>query len=563
MDLFKPRFRSSLFALVCFAWCAFIAMPFTLFARNDAEFNSGFLGIAGHFILPLAGIVLAGSALLALLPARPFRIVLSVVVMLLALVYLQGNFMVWDYGPFDGGEGIEWENYAREGMIDIAVWIALLLVALTANRFIARFYKGILVFLVLAFSLGAAGEFVEGVPRLLSEDQESKSDSLFQFSSTRNVIIVVLDTFASPAFEAIVGRSPAVAEQFSGFTFFRNTVAPFSTTAPSIPAILTGREYDNSQEFKQFLSSVLPERSLPSVLDQSGWQVDVMSMSQLCSRIKGSCHALNKVVAKDMASVERREALELLDLDLFRILPQPLRKKVYNHERWFLQRMFSRGGSPRSLYNSVRFFEVFDREARVSGDKPSFKFIHLMLPHPPCAFDANCKTRKPGKGRPKKQDYENQGACALKLAGKVIEMLKKNNLFEKSMIIVTADHGYAERYIPFKNSKKLPIPEQAMPLLLVKPFGKNAAEPLAVSQAPASLLDISSTIGDSVGMKGTFPGESLLALSPDAPRVRRYKSYGWNDEFWGRAYLPRMQEYEISGDVRDPAAWEWKRALGH
>lgn len=554
MENYKSRVLAAGLTFAATAYCIFIAVPLLMFSQNDAEFNAGFVDIILHFVPVLVAAVTAASLVTAAIPARGFRIILALLVTVLVLLYLQSSFLVWGYGPFYG-EPIKWERFSRAGLIDTSVWSLGLVLGLLGRNILVRNYKAIVLFCTLAFTFSAGIEAFREKPRLRSEVKESKSDSIFAFSRDKNVLIVILDTFSSPAFEAISQGSPETRRDLSDFTFFRNTLTSFTTTAASIPSILTGIEYDNKVPYKKFLTEVLADKSLPSVLLSKGYQSDVMSMTQLCARIKGACHSLNRVVARDIGSVEWRELLELLDVTLFRVLPQPLKKRVYNNEKWLLQRVFAEGGSPRSLFNSVGFWEVFERQANTAAEKPTFKFLHFMLPHPPCRFDSQCNVRPAEKGKPSKEAYEGQAACGIQLVRKMISTLRRTGAYDNTFIIVAADHGYVQRYIPFKNNSGLPVPEQAMPLLLVKPFGKTSASEMTVSNAPAMLKDIPKTVAEALGIDNSFPNESLFSLTEGMQRVRHYRSYGWNDDAWGRTYLPKMAEYAISGDVRDPASW--------
>ena len=371
----------------------------------------------------------------------------------------------------------------------------------------------------------------------------------------------MLDAFVAPGFEAIIRRSPELRRAFSDFVLYPDTLAAFSTTSPSIPALLSGIEYDNSEPIKRFLRRALGEASLPAVLERSGYQVDVMSLPQFCPILKQSCTSLGKVAARDPMQEERGELLELLDAALFRALPQALKKAVYRNQRWFLQRLLSDGGSPRALFNSLRFVDVFERSAASSASRPTFKFMHLMLPHPPYRFNARCEPAPRAK-EPEKKKYEDQAACALRLAERMLSTLKTLGIYDRSTIVITADHGYSVHYLPFQRPKQLPIMEQALPLFMLKGEGAaGQADGPSISRTPVHLSDLPKTAADILLVEADLPGESVLKLAPGAARVRRYRSYGWRNEFWRRDYLPTMREFLISGDARDAAAWQPGRLL--
>lgn len=541
--------------IICLLYLSFISLPFVLFHHNLSEFHSGYFNIIRIALIPLAVSVIAVTLILAALPRFFATRVTALLISLCVLVYIQCTFLVSNYGPLTG-EPINWDSFAVTGVFEGALWVLVLLTSILLPDPILKARNVILSFVVLASTLGMVIVVFERELRLFTPPQKTVATEAFRFSMDRNILEVVLDSFSSPAFESVIDADPSLREALRGFTYYPNTITSFTTTAPSIPSILTSAQYDNTESMKRFLDRTFAENSVPALLDEHGVDVTVMSLPQLCSRIDQSCSSLGRAVSTDERKIARQELLELFDLSLFRAAPQPAKKLVYHDERWFFQRLFSQKGSPSSHYNSLRFVDVFERNTAANAVKPTFKFFHLMLPHAPFIFDSECEPTLRGKKlKSKKEPYEEQATCALRLFLRMVNVLKERNLFNNTMIIVHADHGYTVRYLSYTRAKELPILEQAMPLLLIKPFESNPQNELAVSQVPAQLIDIPKTIADALSINSRFAGDSIFRLTPDTPRTRRYRDYGWHNDFWGDAYLPKMQEWEVTGHVRDGESW--------
>ena len=413
-------------------------------------------------------------------------------------------------------------------------------------------------FIVLA---EIAGSLIEGYPQLSkanSETNANSSQAVFNFSPSKNVIIIVLDSFVSPSFTAITKSNPALAENFKDFTYYQNTLAAFSTTAPSIPAILSSQRYDNQIPMNEFLQAAMPT-ALPVELNKRASDVSVLSLPQLGPAMHAPCYRVSNVVAQHPQIVEFQEALELLDFTLFRSTPQFLKRKVYAKQRWFLQRQFSRQNNPRPLFDSIELINSFTRRADIKAEAPTFKFIHLMIPHPPLRVDKNCAAIE-RRNKSNKADFEAQASCALKLVSQFTQKLKDIGIYDSSMIVVTADHGYALHYLPFKRPAGFPILEQALPLLLIK-YPNSKATNLNISDAPASIIDIPATVMDSLNYEYQFEGQSLVKLQSDAARERVYRRYAWTNDFWHRDYLPKMQELIVNGDVKEIGSWKLGKLL--
>ncbi len=551
---FRSKLGLAAAVLGCLCTTLLVIVPVIVFASNETEFSAGLVSMLRHVVLPLCLMVAIGALLLAALPEILYRTLVAILLALLVLVYLQGSFMLWDYGVFDG-QRIQWQDFARQGYIDATIWVIVLTSAVIFQRRLLRWHKPILIFLGLVFGLNLITAIAGKDLKYLSVPRPRGTDTLYSFSAEHNFIVIILDAFSSPGFEAVLKNSPELRQTFSGFTFYPNTLAAFSTTAPSIPGLLSGMEYDNTETMRSFLKRALGERSLPAVLERNGYQVNVMSLPQLCPHLGQPCISLGRVVAKDAQQEERSELLELLDVTLFRSLPQVLKKPLYRNQRWFLQRLLSDGGSPRPLFDTVRFVDAFERNANSTASRATFKFLHLMLPHPPYRFDATCTAIENTKGNDKKK-YEEQATCALHLTERLLGKLKALGVYDNSTIVISADHGYSIHYLTAQRPKNLPLMEQALPLFLTKLEQANTQDPMAISHVPGRLTDLPRTIADILKINADLPGESILKLQDSSPRMRSYRNYGWNNKLWHRDYMPTMYEFHINGDARDPAAWQ-------
>ena len=115
--------RLALNFLVVAAWLGctvVISIPGSIFLANRGEFTIQTAHLF-MFTVPLfvAGIGFA-SIIYAAIPrvGRPY--VVATLFALAGLVWLQGNILVWDYGPLDG-RSISWTVNRSRGFIDAAI----------------------------------------------------------------------------------------------------------------------------------------------------------------------------------------------------------------------------------------------------------------------------------------------------------------------------------------------------------------------------------------------------------------------------------------------------------
>lgn len=161
---------------------------------------------------------------------------------------------------------------------------------------------------------------------------------------------------------------------------------------------------------------------------------------------------------------------------------------------------------------------------------PLFYFMHLYEPHTPYEPPEPYKSKY-------SLPYDGEIAAADQYVGDFIDFLKKNDLYDQSLIILFSDHGEGlhehgeEEHGMFVYRETLQVP-----LIVKLPKQKLAGTHVA---APVQLVDIFPTIIDQTKAKADtthLAGRSLLAsINDDKPRMIYSETYyprfhfGWSD----------------------------------
>lgn len=564
MKLYSSRLSTSILAWLSLFLQVFVFMPFLIYATNKDEFSAGFLSIIANATLPALCLLSVFVLLSSILPPRIYRAGLALLLGLSLLFYVQSTFLVWDYGLFDGKD-IAWEAYRTLGKVDLALWTATLIIALYTAAKIEHHGRDCALFLLFLSSTNIIAPLFDSFTdthrlRWLTPPQDTSLTDLANFSKERNILHIILDGFLSPAFENIVKEDETYRNYFSDFTYYRNTLASFPTTAPSIPSILSGIDYDGSMTLPRFYESTLRKNSLPSVLTLSGFDTHLATLGHYCHFLSVTgCAPLARYNASDGKTLALKELAMLFDISLFRGLPQFLKVLVYNEQKWFSQQLFRKRKGPDIHVESLDLVDSFTAMAQASALKPTYKFVHLIIPHSPIRLNAACQSRS-RKRRPTLLDYQAQARCALKLAHRVIEELKELNVYDQTMLIVSADHGFRTKFDHIEDqSKDLPSISYALPLLLIKPFHHRG--PLQTSEVPARLADLPATVQDALNLNNPFPEKSIFSLNPSEQRSRLFRYYRWKHRNWTGETLPPMKEYIVNGHAWDERSWNYERSL--
>ncbi len=555
-----------LLTVFCFA-------PLGVLLLNAAEVAvspGSVLELPRWLVLCLSGVFIG----CLLLPSAVRRSIACLALGAAALFYLQGNFLVWDYGPLDGTD-IDWQAHRWVGWLEVLVWLLVPLLVLYYRETLWRHLLGLSLLLVVVQGASLIAHLVSGktFPRDGSETAQEIERDFFAFSEERNVLVIVPDTLALPVFEEIVTLYPVLERQLAGFISFRNTLGVSPYTLLSIPTIMSSLVYQNSGTIQAFMSAAFGEQSLPFFLSEQGYKIDIATMGTYRTSLRWlPGDDLTSVLHDKPGEVRLRDSVQIWDVTLFRYVPHVLKKRIYDKHKWWLQSHYlanastsrrpSPPGDPLMAATPVqRATAIFlDRLAQyVSPDspQPTFKFIHLFTSHPPFQIDAdgNMLLESEYETIPVKERAIAQSAFALKQILGILEVLQQQGIYDQTMVVVAADHG-----TDITMDTRPVYKRRAHPTLLIKPFG--ATGELRVSAAPASLLDVPATVIGELGLSKPFAGYALLDDAVPVDRVRQYYYFNWSGkEFWDVDRLPFLRQYDVSGPVEELSSWAERCSL--
>lgn len=582
-----PTAATAAIIIAFFVSTLFLFGPAMVYLTNAIEFSNSLGDLAGTGAVVAVVVSLLLAAVLVGLKALGTAFLekgLALIFALGFLLWFQGNFLLWNYGPLDG-RAIPWSAMVRFGVIDGLVWLGVLVAAFLLSRPLLSFAgKVSLVLIAVQLAYGTALFLRQPETPSFKRYSVDETDE-FAFSRRRNVIVLVLDSFQTDVFDEIVRESPKITAGFDGFTYFRNALGGYSFTELSVALMLTGRFYDNSLPFETWMKEAYGPGSLPGALKANGWQVD------LFPKVSYSVYYSDEVASNFVKGRSRAERIldvaYTFDLGLFRSLPHFLKRRVYNDLDWFVRRIYLKSRKPapkmkdastrvlrpkarRTLRNhklfskkafqkspDIKFIDSMLSEASLRDDRGAFKFYHLGGPHIPLILDENLEYVKMEVSRP---NYRKAATASLKLTAMFLKRLRKLGAYDDSLVFIVGDHGagfQGQKFIPQPGmpvaggaSVTEPARVNALPLVLVKPFAASGA--LRTSDAPVSLADIPATAFRALGLDVDAPGEPMFAVDAPAARERRYLIYSGRDIY---SYYGDMDEYLVSGPGWTDGTW--------
>ena len=540
-----------------------VVAPFSFYFANV---NSIHFSI-DEIIIPLIMLIFSISGIIFIFlsflsKSKPiFRLVEVLIVGLSISAWVQSQLLVWNFGFLDGG-AIDWGNWIVNIKIEWIVWFLVI-----GLIFLGTFFSKKIHFIqVIINSIIALSVFSIGVNYLTAEQrlesliyQDNELNKAFMFHPQNNIFIILLDGFQSDYFDYIRENYSQEIDFLDGFIFYRNTISKFPTTIASKPAIVMNAVYKNEEPIYEFNRKAY----------------DQFSFQKLCKQRNYSYHSFGTPIpnTKDGVSfdyilknfnwIDVKPIYKFIDYGLFRVLPTSLKKYVYNNGDWFFSFQKLNHYPPDWHGNDIRFLELFEREAFINANNGSgsFKLFHFFLPHLPLRVNETLQY-DPNLSGP--DGYIKQCRGALKVASRVINVLKKFELYDKTEIFIISDHGTKDfpsiQFLQNDSARlslfHVPMKVQTSALSLFLHKKPYKAGKLTVNDLPLELSDLKCFLFENINKPYCDYLKSILA---EGHRQRVFFFYDWTHDYWDwtGTYLPPITEFIVSGHSYDRTSWRF------
>ena len=373
------------------------------------------------------------------------------------------------------------------------------------------------------------------------------------------IVVVLMDEF--PLMSLLDRRGqidrrlyPNFAELAAGSTWYRNATAVTGLTSWAMPSLLTGR-YPASDLLP--IASRYPNNLFRLLGETYGYKLRVFEgVSQLCP--PSTCKDAKRTGDQEglPAVPGGRGGLRRVLHDSTRAWTQIVSTQEATQEtaqdpadpatRAEISDGYKRGISFQRFLSSIR-------RPSNPGERALY-FVHVLMPHQPWKYLPSGRTypeRQTGEGTskagrwtsepwPVQSRYQRhllQVAHADQLIGALVERLRQTGLYDRSLLLVTADHGMA--FTAGQPGRGTVVAATVPPVLWVPLFIKYPRQraPL-VNDVNWEHVDLVPTIADVMGFQVPWPVEGVSWADPSAtarPRTEKwfYPSPGVREVFDG------------------------------
>ena len=540
MSLSESRIKYYLIAFTPVV-AVFFLIPFELY-YNAREYWNWDYGIAVDFVLAgLAACVVLAAIIRGLFAFNEKSAVnLSVFLFWLGLFVLLSDVLSPLQSNLLSGDELVSTEPLVYSMVEGLILLAL---AAAAVRLGARSVVSLSVPLTIVLVLISAGYF--GL--ILSTPKPAAGGSGHQTADPDikgNVYHIVLDEMQTDA-ALLYMEEKGLAEDFEGFTIYKNNVSNYLYTSSSMPSYLTGTVYNGGRGGLVEWKEGFKREGLLKGLNEKGYRISMFTpLSSWSTPFAYEFLTLDDIYMEDTGIKDAKYG-DFVRIWFARILPNFLSNEALSAGKGLGKTVYefkngsvgpATGDIPvttpegKEPFSTVLMLKRVIEEEKDRPQNGQYLYIHSILPHGPYVFTSECEYDPAlidkGTGA-----YYGQVGCAFKLVTGFIEELKRLGHYDASTIIIHADTGHGHRgFINDPGSGPVgsldtrgdaaaqayldnrlgwsedQVLSRTMALLMIKPA--HSAGKVKTSELPTQLIDLYPTLA------------GLLGLGPVAPEAR-------------------------------------------
>lgn len=383
---------------------------------------------------------------------------------LLVCVYLESGLLSAGIPELNGGFVPMLSNVSR-GVVDAGVWIAVIV----GFMCFARRLRPVLHWISLAILVLFAASLLD--IRSSSETSESSSPvasaptasfvnqesvvANVKYSSTRNILIFILDSMPAYAVAAAVRTNAALTAKFDGFTAYTYNIGMHECTKRGVPGLVTGHYYDPAElPQSEYPLTMYGTNSFLTAAVDSGWNVafspDLLPYGMTTLPVEKRVERRQKR-SRDKLTIMRQSTevphLSIFDLVAFRLSPFFFKGPIlYSRIRHAVKGRHSND----DFWGEAQMYPTLAGRPANDDGKPFLGGFHSWGAHPPLVGGfAAAVTDK------------------LSRLGELFDAYRAKGLYDKSLILVTTDHGRNDK------TEVDGYPDHASALLWVKSEGAH------------------------------------------------------------------------------------------
>ena len=504
------RCKGGILAAAAACFITLVYGPLELYFTNREDF-----WFAPNVIVPEVLFLFAAALLLCILllaaadrwAPKLYTLLTGCFVWGTLVCYLHSNFLS-GWLPSMDGSAVDWNAYPTQRALSAAVCVAAALFVgfLGWKKWLqnAAFFGGGALTLMLAITVVTLGL---GSSSLQGSYYFSTNKELQDYSSDKNFLMFVVDTVDGDVFEQLVNETPEYQEALRDFTYYSNTMSGYAYTELSMSQFLTGQWYEGDVPFETYCTKALNESPFLADLQNRDYRMGFYFGYNFFDKNSGPDRFVNLSLRTSEITTHpafwrvilRMSCVKNAPFDFKRLgygLPEKLNGLIQKGPVGFENRFESDNAA---FWNYCQTTPV-----TTTGSDKVFKYIHLDGAHPAFLYGPHLEK----VAGTEQATYPNSVGSCLYVIENYLNMLRENDCYDNTAILILSDHGYGENGTDEGRQHSI---------LLAKGFGEH--HDYAVNEAPVSFGEMQSICD--VLLDGGMSDEISTYRAGDS-RERRY-----------------------------------------
>ena len=422
-----------------------VLVPLQTFLGNHDVFDYSCLELLWHLaVVELVGwtvcaaILMAGKCILG----KHFSVLIAILCSLLVYSYLETGILSIGLPTLNGASTFD---DLLHKIIDTVVFVGVLAAAILRRKTVLTF-RWWVVCIVYLMSIAALfdakkksdDDSVSGAQQGLCFCLRDDIYEHFRFSSTRNALLFVLDSMPASVSTHIMESNPELQSLYTGFTAYRNNIAMHEKTSEGLPGLMTGNYLGSIRELSRFQMSMADETSLIHPYLLRGYSVycastllSFMSKTLFVEKVRQADGPGDFAKTVLLRSSKEIPYLSLVDISIFRVAPYLFKQGIYQSA------MKGKAADWTTTEQAVypKLAKGFD-ETKTNGVLGVFHTVGVHLP-----LYENRNGELYDNPRRDLVALEETAYYKIKVLGEFLAGLKRRGIYDRSFIVVAADHG--------------------------------------------------------------------------------------------------------------------------
>ncbi len=436
-------------------------------------------------------------------------------------------------------------------------------------------------------------------------EQYDINDKILKLSKTeKNVIVMMIDRSIGAYIPYMLEEKPELADSFSGFTYYPNTVSTGTETINASAALFGGYEYAMAESNKRDTVLLRDKQNealklMPTLFGQKDYHATLINLP--CANLEGfqtgrvifndmkfcdTYHVNNGEYANYMNDKERsclsleQQKRNFFFYSLFRSFPLFAQEALYDNGDYL---SMTSNSMKAHFIHCMIFLRLMPELTEVTDNghgelimiETDASHENTLLNPPDYETDSSVRLYKSENrtladgrtmdlsNRVEEGHYDANMAAFLRI-GEWLDHLKELGVYDNTRIIITADHGFALNQFAYLKHENVPIDAESVnPVLLFKdyttPEDKGVTtDDTFMTNADVPTMALEGIVEDPVN---PFTGNPINSdRKKEGPIVVIGNKIEVNAETDMVFDDPSIPWYSVHDDIFDPSNWELLRA---